>query len=194
MKIIGLTGGIGSGKTTVSRVFATLNIPIYNSDIEAKKLINSSSKIKEKLIFEFGEEVYLQNSLNKKFLANIIFNNKQKLEFVNSVVHPVVINHFHKWVSLQISSYVIKENAILFESGMHKNVDLIITVTAPEETRIKRVQKRDNTTYEEVKSRIKNQISDKEKIEKSDFKIYNDDDQLVLPQILKIHNSILSLT
>lgn len=191
MKIIGLTGGIGSGKSTVARVFATFNIPIYNSDIEAKKLMNSSSEIKVQLISEFGEEVYLQNYLNKKFLANIIFNDKNKLNFVSSVVHPVVINHFNSWVSLQTSAYVIKENAILFESGMSKNVDYIITVTAPEETRIKRVQKRDKTTYEEVKSRIKNQISDKEKIKKSDFVIFNDNTRLILPQILKIHQTIL---
>ena len=191
MKIVGLTGGIGSGKSTVAKVFATFNIPVYNSDIEAKKLMNTSSEIKKQLIFEFGEQVYLKNYLNKKFLANIIFNDKQKLEYVNSIVHPVVINHFNKWVSLQTTSYVIKENAILFESGMYKNVDFIVTVTAPEETRIKRVQKRDNSTYEEVKSRIKNQISDKEKIKKSDFVIYNNNTRLILPQILKVHNTIL---
>jgi len=190
MKIIGLTGGIGSGKSTVARVFATLNIPIYTSDIEAKKLMNSSSEIKEKLISEFGNEVYLKNFLNRKFLANIIFNDKQKLNFINSVVHPVVINHFNKWVSLQTSTYVIKENAILFESGMHKNVDFIITVVAPENVRIKRVMKRDKTTYKDVKSRILNQMSEEEKIEKSNFVIINDDKHLILPQILNINNSI----
>jgi len=191
MKTIGLTGGIGSGKSVVAKVFATLNVPIYNSDIEAKKRMNSSSEIKEKLILEFGSEVYLNNTLNRKFLANIIFNDKQKLEFVNSVVHPVVINHFNEWVSQQKSIYVIKENAILFESGMYKNVDFIITVTAPEEIRIERVMKRDSSTYEEVKSRISNQISDKEKINKSDFVIFNDDKELILPQIITIHKKMI---
>ncbi|NPA44081.1 MAG: dephospho-CoA kinase [Chlorobi bacterium] len=191
MKIIGLTGGIGSGKSIVSKVFATFNIPVYNSDIEAKKLMNSSSEIKEKLISEFGSEVYLNNTLNRKFLANIIFNDKQKLEFVNSVVHPVVINHFKKWVSQQKTTYVIKENAILFESGMHKNVDFIITVTAPEDIRIERVIKRDGSTYKEVKARILNQISDKEKVKRSDFVIYNDDKKLILPQIIKIHKKMI---
>jgi len=191
MKTIGLTGGIGSGKSIVAKVFATFNVPIYNSDIEAKKLMNSSSEVKKKLISEFGSDVYLNNTLNRKFLANIIFNDKQKLKFVNSIVHPVVINHFNKWVSQQKAHYIIKENAILFESGMYKNVDLIITVTAPEAIRIERVTKRDNSIYEEVKSRISNQISDKEKIEKSDFVIINDNKKLILPQILRIHDTIL---
>jgi len=191
MKIVGLTGGIGSGKTIIAKVFKSLNIPVYNSDIEAKKLMNSSSEIKNKLISEFTEEVYIDNFLNKKFLANIIFNNKQKLEYVNSVVHPVVISHFKEWASKQTSNYVIKENAILFESGMQKYVNKIITVTAPEEVRIKRVQKRDGVTYDEVKARVFNQMSDNEKITKSNFIIYNDGKQLILPQILKIHEELL---
>ncbi len=193
MNIVGLTGGIGSGKTTVAKVFKTLNIPVYNSDIEAKKLMNSNSKIKKQLISEFGNNVYVNNILNKKYLANIIFNNKQKLEIVNSIVHPVVKEHFKKWASLQTSPYVIKENAILFESGMQKDVNSIITVISPIEIRIQRVINRDNTTYKDVNARIKNQISDEEKIKKSDFVIINDDKQLIIPQILAIHNKIIEL-
>ncbi|MCF6367163.1 MAG: dephospho-CoA kinase [Bacteroidales bacterium] len=192
MKIIGLTGGIGSGKSIVCKVFEKLGIPVYNSDIEAKKLMNSTPEIKNKLISKFGKEVYLQNKLNRKFLANIIFNDEKKLKFINSLVHPIVKNHFNKWVSLQNSSYVINENAILFESNMYKNVDIIITVTAPEKIRIKRVKQRDNTNFEEVKARIKNQISDKARIKKSNFIIRNDDKELILPQILNIHKKITS--
>lgn len=191
MKIVGLTGGIGSGKTTVAEVFKRLNVPVYNSDIEAKKLMNSNSEIKTKLILEFGDKVYLNNTLNKKFLAEIIFNDKQKLEFVNSVVHPIVISHFNNWTKKQTTKYVVKENAILFESGMQKYVDIIITVVAPQEIRIQRVKKRDNTTYAEIKSRINNQISDKEKVKQSDFIIHNDNLQLVFPQIIKIHKEIM---
>lgn len=194
MKIIGLTGGIGSGKTTVAKVFKTFNIPVYNSDIEAKKLMNSSSEIKKQLISEFGRKVYLNNSLNKKYLANIIFNDKNKLKIINSIVHPVVKQHFKEWASHKISPYTIKENAILFESGMYKDVDFIITVTSPIELRIGRVINRDNSTYEEVNSRIKSQISDQDKINKSDFVIFNDNKQLILPQIIEIHNKILKMS
>ncbi len=190
MIVVGLTGGIGSGKTIVCKVFEKLNIPIYSADIEAKKLMNSNFEIKSKLISEFGKNVYRNNSLNKKFLANIIFNNKKKLHFVNSVVHPIVKKHIKNWVSLQTSNYVIIENAILFESGFDKIANKIITVTAPEELKIQRVIKRDDSTYEEVKSRINNQMPDEYKIKKSDFVIKNDNEQLILPQILKIHKEI----
>ncbi len=190
MIIVGLTGGIGSGKTIVCKVFEKLNIPVYSADTEAKKLMNSDYKIKSKLISEFGNNVYRNNSLNKKFLANIIFNNKKKLLFVNSVVHPVVKKHIKNWISQQTSNYVIIENAILFESGFDKIANKIITVTAPEELRIRRVVKRDNSTYKEVKARINNQMPDEEKIKKSDFVIQNDNEQLILPQILKIHKEI----
>ncbi len=190
MIIVGLTGGIGSGKTIVCKVFEKLNIPIYSADIEAKKLMNSNFEIKSKLISEFGKNVYRNNSLNKKFLANIIFNNKKKLHFVNSVVHPIVKKHIKNWVSMQTSNYVIIENAILFESGFDKIANKIITVTAPEELKIQRVIKRDDSTYEEVKSRINNQMPDEYKIKKSDFVIKNDNEQLILPQILKIHKEI----
>jgi len=193
MKIIGLTGGIGSGKSIVCKVFEKLRIPVYNSDIEAKKLMNFDSNIKEKLISEFGKEVYIQNKLNRKFLAEIIFNDEKKLEIVNSTVHPVVRNHLKKWVSEHKSKYILVENAILFESGFNKFVNKIITVTAPEYMRIKRVVKRDKTTYKEVKSRINNQISEKEKIKNSDYIIINDDTYLIIPQILNIHKNIISM-
>ena len=191
MKIIGLTGGIGSGKTTVCKVFERLGIPIYYADIQAKLLMTSNSEIKNQLIQRFGEQTYINNKLNKKYIAEQIFNNKENLNSINSIVHPVVRNHFKEWTKQQQAHYVINENAILFKSGFYKDTNIIISVITPEYIRIERVIKRDNTTTEAVKSRINNQISDEEIIKKSDYIIYNDSTNLILPQILKIHRNIL---
>ena len=191
MKIIGLTGGIGSGKTTVCKVFEKLGIPVYYSDKQAKLLMTSNDQIKSKLVQKFGDQTYIKDELNRKYIAEQIFNDKENLKFINSVVHPVVRNHFSRWTAEQHSQYVINENAILFESGFHKDTDFIITVVTPENIRIIRVIKRDKTTKEEVKSRIKNQISDEVKIKQSDFIILNNNKNLILPQILKIHKNIL---
>jgi dephospho-CoA kinase len=193
MKIIGLTGGIGSGKTLISEIFKNLNIPVYNSDIEAKQLMNQNHIIKVKLIEKFGTNIYIKDVLNRKLLSSIIFENNKYLEYVNSVVHPEVKKHFSEWVNTKCSDYVIKETAILFESGAYTDTDLIITVTAPAEIRINRVMQRDDITRNEVLLRMKNQISDEERIEKSDLTIINDGKQLLLPQIINIHHNILTI-
>ncbi len=188
MKIIGLTGGIGSGKTIVAEVFEKLGIPVYNSDIEAKQLMNTDSDIINKLKTVFGYDIYSdKNILNRKKLAKLIFNNKEKLNTVNSIVHPAVKKHFNNWVKEQTSSYVIKETAILFETGIYKDVDKIITVIAPAELRIKRVMKRDNLTRDEIIKRMSNQTDDEIKVKQSDFVIVNDEKTLIIPEILKIH-------
>ena len=187
MLIIGLTGGIGSGKSTVAKMFNDLGIPIYYADDEAKKLMHRSKIIKRKLIQKFGKEVYQNNQLNRPFLANIIFNDKKALAYVSQVVHPKVAQHFKRWVKKQKAPYVIQENAILFENGSYKNMDKIITVTAPLETKIKRVIKRDNTTKKQVLSRMNNQLSDTEKIKQSNFVIQNLDLKDTLKQVKKIH-------
>lgn len=135
MKIVGLTGGIGSGKTTVAKQFQALGIPVYIADDEAKKLMNRSKIIKRKLKALFGDEAYKDNTLNRPFLADKIFNNAENLEKMNAVVHPKVASHFKNWVKKQIAPYVLKESAILFENGAYKDCDLIITVTAPLELR-----------------------------------------------------------
>ncbi len=191
MKIIGLTGGIGSGKTTVCKVFEKLGIPVYYADIQAKLLMTSNFEIKNQLIKRFGVQTYINNELNRKYIAEQIFNNKENLNFINSIVHPVVRNHFAEWIQKQNSPYIINENAILFESGFYKDTNIIVSVITPENIRIKRVIERDNTTTEAVKSRINNQISDKEIINQSDYIIYNDSTNLILPQILQIHRNIL---
>ena len=191
MKIIGLTGGIGSGKTTVCKVFEKLGIPVYYADIQAKLLMTSNSEIKNQLIQRFGEQTYINNELNRKYIAEQIFNNKENLNSINSIVHPVVRNHFKEWTKQQQAPYIINENAILFESGFYKDTNIIISVITPEIIRIKRVVKRDHTTIEAVKSRINNQISDEERVKQSDYIIENNNLKLVLPQVLKIHKDLL---
>ena len=162
-KVVGLTGGIGSGKTTVAKMFEELGVPIYIADIEAKKLINRSKIIKRKLIVLFGDEAYVDNKINRVFVAGQIFNNKDLLSRMNQIVHPKVASHFKRWLKKHNSPFVIKEAAILFENGSYKDLDAIITVTAPIEERIKRVTKRDNSTKEKVLAVMRNQWDDKKK-------------------------------
>jgi len=185
---IGITGGIGSGKTTVCKIFEVMKIPVYYADIEAKIIINTDIEIKNSLISLFGKNIYLQNgTIDKKQFSEIIFNDKQILAKVNSIIHPVVKKYYEQWL-FQNKNYkfTVKEAAILFESGAYKQVDKIITVVSPLEKRIERIMKRDNTSREIVLKKINNQMSDEEKIKKSDFVIYNNDKTLLLPQILEI--------
>lgn len=192
MKIVGLTGGIGSGKTTVANLFIELGVPVYFADFHAKRLMTSSPTVRKKLLAEFGNETFVNGQLNRAYLANIIFNNKKKLHAINKIVHPSVKNSFKRWVGKQHSKYVIQENAILFENGTFKNFDILITVTAPVEERIKRVIKRDNATRKEVISRINNQLSEEEKVKKSHFVIVNNNLKKTATQVLKIHNELLN--
>ncbi|WP_417867637.1 dephospho-CoA kinase [Xanthomarina gelatinilytica] len=193
MKIVGLTGGIGSGKTTVAKQFQALGIPVYIADDEAKKLMNRSKIIKRKLIALFGDEAYKDNTLNRSFLADKIFNNAENLEKMNAVVHPKVASHFKNWLKKQIAPYVLKESAILFENGAYKDCDLIITVTAPLELRKNRLLKRDNTTLEKIQAIINNQWSDESKISKSHFVITNKDLEETKQQVQLTHNKIVNL-
>lgn len=192
MKIVGLTGGIGSGKTTVAKMFSEYNVPVYIADEEAKKLMLRSKIIKRKLTQLFGEDAYVDNKLNKPFIANIIFNDKGFLEKMNAIIHPRVARHFEKWVEKQNTPYVIKEVAILFENGGDKQCDFIITITAPKDIRIKRVLSRDNSTKEKVEAIIKNQWDDAEKIKRSHFVINNLTIEGTKKQTLEIHQKILS--
>ncbi|WP_191860012.1 dephospho-CoA kinase [Hanstruepera ponticola] len=191
MKIVGLTGGIGSGKTTVAKVFNELGIAVYISDFEAKALMNRSKVIKRKLIVLFGEEAYLNNTLNRPFIANKIFNNKSLLDKMNAIVHPKVGQHFNKWVKKQSGSYVLKESAILFESGGDAYCDFTILVTAPEDIRIQRIIKRDNTSKEKVKAIIENQLSDAVKRDKVDFIIENTSLNNMKEQVHQVHRELL---
>ncbi len=188
---VGLTGGIGSGKTLVSEIFIRLGIPIFNADNESKSILNTDKEVIQQIINNFGD-LYTENGINREKLASIIFNDQVALETINSIIHPKVREYFHRWAAKHVNAkYVIEEAAILFESNAYKELDVTINVHADELIRISRVIARDKTTEESVKSRMNNQWSDKERIELADFTIYNNGDKMVLPQILEIHNQIL---
>lgn len=192
---IGLTGGIGSGKSLVAEFFRFLGVPVYIADIEAKNLMSHSESIRESLIATFGESVYLESGeLNRPELAKIIFRDIRALKKVNAIVHPQVRQHYQEWLQEQSqASYVIQESAILFDTGFYKNFDKIITVTADADIRIKRVMERDACTKESVLERMSKQISEQEKIDQSDFVIYNTS-ELVIPQIISIHKQLIKLS
>ena len=190
-KIVGLTGGIGSGKTTVAQMFKALGVPVYNADEEAKTLMQSSDVIKGELIELLGDTCYQNGQLNRSFIASKVFSDKALLEKINAIVHPKVAAHFEDWRSKQTAPYVMKEVAILFETESQHLFDFILTVTAPVETRIQRVISRDQKTRTEVESVIKNQLSEAEKIKQSHFVIYNDKILEIEPKVLEIHNKIL---
>ncbi len=188
---VGITGGIGSGKSIISMAFSKLGIPVYNADISAGILMNNDPNIINGLITKFGRSIYSKSELNRKKLAEIIFTDKEALKYVNGLVHPIVGKDSEKWyLSNQHNPYVIKEAALFFESGSYKELDLIITVTAPLKLRYKRIIERDGITLDQVKKRMENQLSDEEKLKKSDFVIINDDKRSVIDQILFIHQQI----
>ena len=191
--LVGLTGGIGSGKTTVANFFKELGIPVYIADTEAKALMNRSIVIKRKLIALFGENAYQEGKLNREYLSQKIFNDKDLLQKMNAIVHPKVASHFKRWVKKQDAPYVISEAAILFENGSYKKYDYIITVTAPEHVRLKRVMSRDNSSEKKVKSVMDNQWKDAEKIKLSDFVIQNINLEEAKAQVQQIHKKLLQL-
>lgn len=189
---IGITGGIGSGKTTVCRVFELLGVPIYYADDESKIILNSDKEAKESVAKLFGNSILnADGTIDRKKLAALVFNKKEELDKLNAILHPAVGKHFDNWVNEQTAPYCIKEAAILFESGAYKQVDKVIAVVAPLELKIDRTLKRDGITKEEVLARIKNQMPDEEKVKKADFVIQNDELQLLIPQVLKLHRQIL---
>lgn len=191
MITIGITGGIGSGKSTVCKIFKLLGIPIFEADAVAKELINSNSEIKTELIRLFGEGIYVPNKgIDRKKLAAIIFNDNLQLAKVNKLVHPVVRKEFKNWVKKQNTQYVIHEAAILFESGFHKMMDFTILVSAPEFQRIERAIKRDETSENQVKERMSKQLTDEQKRALATVEIKNADNDLIIPQIIKIDNQI----
>ena len=192
MKVVGLTGGIGSGKTTVASFFKELGIPIYIADIEAKKLMNDNLDVRSKICELLGDKAYDNDQLNTLYIADQVFSNKNLLQRLNKIVHPAVGIHFEKWKNNQKSPYVIKEAAILFENGGYLKCDHIILVTAPQEIRINRVLNRDDTTREKILHRINNQWSDVRKIPLSDYVITNINMTDTKAQILKIHLALLA--
>ncbi len=191
MKIVGLTGGIGSGKTTVAMFFKELGVPVYIADDEAKKLTNRSKVIKRKLILLLGKKAYTNDGLNRKFVADKIFKDTGLLQKVNEIIHPKVAQHFQRWLKKQEGAYCIKEAAILFENGGYKECDLTILVTAPKEERIKRVLLRDKTTKKAIAERMANQWEDEEKEKLADIIIRNTSLSTTRKQVKKIHFSLI---
>ena len=186
MLSVGLTGGIGSGKTTIAAVFDALGIPVYNADAAAKRLMNEDEMLRGQLVLMFGEALYKKNQLDRAYLANIVFGNKEKLAALNNLVHPLTIADATQWFQKQTSPYAIKEAALIFESDSWKDLDAVIGVSAPETIRIQRVMKRDNIDAQQVTARMTQQMDEAQKMSKCDYIITNDDVSLVMPQILKI--------
>ena len=186
MKRIGITGGIGAGKSLVAEIIKAMGYPVYNSDERAKELTESNPKIKEGLIHLFGEEIYQNGTLNKFALAQAIFSDDSLREKVNALIHPIVREDFNLWALAQNNSLVFNESAILFETGSFKNFDAIILVYAPKELRIKRIMKRDNCSENEVLKRMNSQFSDEEKFQYTELRILNDEKKPLLEQIEKI--------
>lgn len=190
---IGLTGGIGSGKTTVARIFEVLGIPVYNADTAAKQLMNEDPQVKLKLLENFGEQAYKNNRLDRHWLAAEIFNNPGKLALLNSIVHPATIADAEAWMKRQSTAYAVKEAALIFESGSEKFLDYVIGVSAPQALRIKRVMHRENATEEMVMARLTRQMNEEEKIQRCDFVLINNEEELLLPQVIALHEKLLSL-
>lgn len=188
---IGLTGGIGSGKSTVAHIFNVLGIPVYNSDNAAKRLMADNEELKNRIIKSFGEKSYLNGSLNRKYLSAEVFNDRKKIELLNSIVHPATIKDADEWTKKQIAPYTVKEAALIFESGSNQFLDYVIGVKSPLGLSIDRSMKRDNISREEVEARMKLQMNEEEKMKKCDFIIVNDEKQMLIPQVLLLHEKFL---
>jgi dephospho-CoA kinase len=188
---VGVTGGIGSGKTSVCKVFTVLGIPVFSTDRIARDIMDSDKDIMVKLNLIAGRDLYTNGCLDRMVLATLIFNDNTLLDKVNKLVHPVVFDQFTKWEKNQTAEYVIMEAAILFESGASRLVDKIVTIVAPEEERLTRVTQRSKLSRQQVRERMKNQIDDETRIKLSDYVIYNSENDMVIPAILEIHEDIL---
>lgn len=188
---IGITGGIGSGKSTVAKVFSTLGIPVYYADDAAKRLMNSDPILKEQIQKHFGAETYQNGILNRVYLASIVFNDQFKLELLNTLVHPVTIRDAEEWMRHQQSPYIVKEAALLFETSAKEGLDLIIGVSAPKHLRLYRTMQRDKVSKEEIEKRMHRQLDENIKMKLCDFIIYNDEQQLVIPQVLALHHRFI---
>lgn len=191
---VGLTGGIGSGKSTVAKIFELLGIPVYYADKAAKRLMNSDENLRKAITEQFGEACYKNNELDRKYLASVVFSNKEKLELLNTLTHPVTIRDAEDWMQQQNSAYVIKEAALLFESGAAAHLDVVIGVYAPQHIRVKRVMDRDGLPVDEVMKRISRQIDEEMKMKLCNYIITNNEQQLVIPQVLELHKKFTAVS
>lgn len=190
---IGLTGGIGSGKSVVSGIFNVLGIPVFDADTEAKLIMEKEEQLALSIQKLFGDKSYTDKKLNRKYIANIVFNNPGKLEQLNALVHPAAILAANKWMNVQTTPYVVKEAALLFESDSARHLDYVVGVYAPQQLRIERVMQRDNVTSEHVLARMSRQTGEEEKMKLCDFVIVNDEQQLLIPQVMQLHEKFLAM-
>ncbi len=190
---LGVTGGIGSGKTTVCRIFAVLGAPVFSTDTEASIIMETDEGVKKELNNLAGKDLYSSGHLDRPELARLIFNDTELLGKVNSLVHPMVFKHYLDWANAQTKPYSVMEAAILFESGASGLVDMTLTVVTPANERIERIVKGNKMTAEQVMERIKNQVDDESRIKRSDFVVYNSENDMIIPVILEIHEKLLKL-
>jgi len=189
---IGLTGGIGSGKTTVAQIFEVLGIPVYYADREAKRLMNEDPHLKDQITKSFGDEVYSAGKLDRAHMGKLVFENPEKLALLNALVHPATIRDAESWMKRQTTPYAVKEAALIFEGGLEKYFDHVIGVSAPQAMRLERARLRDNSTIEQVLQRMAQQMDEKEKMSRCEFVILNDGINAVLPQVLSLHVKLLA--
>lgn len=190
---VGLTGGIGSGKTIVAHIFEILGIPVYYADDQARKLMNTDPELRSSIVRHFGEQSYNDDQLDRKYLASIVFNDKEKLNLLNSLTHPITIKDAEQWMQNQSTPYVIKEAALLFESGATEKLDYVIGVYAPQHIRVKRVIDRDQLSIEDVMKRISRQLDEEMKMKLCDFVITNNEQELVIPQVIELDKKLRNL-
>jgi dephospho-CoA kinase len=188
---VGLTGGIGSGKSTVAKIFEVLGIPVYYADAAARRLMNDNPELREAIIRHFGEQSYVDGKLNRSWLASIVFSDRVKLELLNSLTHPATAADTYRWAQEQKAPYIIKEAALIFESGSAEQLDFVIGVYAPPALRIQRTINRDQITRDQVLQRMSRQIDEEMKMKLCDFVITNDEQQLVMPQVIALHEKFL---
>ena len=191
---VGITGGIGSGKSTVAKIFEVLGIPVFYADDAAKELMNKDEKLKQQLIKEFGNDLYLNGELNRPYLSSLVFADSKKLALLNAIVHPATIANADKWMHQQTAPYAIKEAALIFESDAHKQLDKVIGVYAPTPLRLQRVQQRDNISEEAIMARMNKQMDEKAKMKLCDYIITNNELELIIPQVLQIHDVLLTIS
>lgn len=187
---VGLTGGIGSGKSTVAKIFEVLGVPVYYADTAARRLLNADEELKKNIIDHFGKDSYRNDQLNRSYIASLVFNDKDKLELLNSLTHPATIRDANQWMQKQNAPYIIKEAALIFESGSAEHLDHVIGVYTPAPLRIQRIMQRDKITREEVLQRMSRQIDEEIKMRLCDSVLVNDEQQLLMPQVLELHKKL----